>query len=852
MSLIALFIAVGGGIGRAQPMPLIEYNLNDSFGNASVRNTGTAGGPWTWEGHWVNAAPYQDPQDPLARSSVNSPLSYVGRIVPTQPTLSPEHPGFYTSTADARDLDHLKAFTLVMWLRVPSNVRGRLICYHNEEKFAGFDWYLSGQNNAYPLLRVNGQNADAGATLPIAGQQWSFIAVTYDSKVRDGNVHYFLGDSKALQSAGTAQLTAGETGDTGATPLAVFNHSSLMRNTDGLFDNVRIYNSVLSADDLRQVMATNDVPPPGTAQLPFVSAWTDATRDAQKKAADQLNADLNAAIAAGQDYFRIPPGHYRSSGSYAEERPVLLIKNAQNMTIDGTGSTFWQTLGGRQIWLIDCKNVTVRGLRFDCDPICFSQGTIMRIDRNERFIDVQMEPNYGIPEQRPKYWPNVIFYSADGSRMREITFDPAKTVELQPDGLYRIRFNKDMLFTAPNSVVLHDRVVLPWGTNFPAVGVSRCESVTLEDLNIYAASKMAIVEIGSRVGGAGGNVYRRCKVIRRPGTTRLLASVADSFHSIGYAKGPLVEECEFSHAGDDGINIHGFMSLLLKKNSPRQMVIAPPFDRDFDVGSELQFYNYDDLRSIGQAKVTSLTELKDPADIAAVRNLPARIEKEKNCHIDRDFAGKSYLVELDADVPADELAIICSNSYAGRNATVRQSYLHDLWSGVTYNCPDSLFEDNVLERTGGPFKICALVSWFEGPFIQNVTVRNNTFIDCNFSSRIRDFWRCWGVIVTCAFTTDGNIAQLAPYDRMQIENNRIIRPADGGIMIANSRNVTLRGNQIINPFSLNSTGFARKGWPFAVPTSAIYLTHNSGEIVTEHNTVVPLDVQLVQQQPKRD
>lgn len=55
-------------------------------------------------------------------------------------------------------------------------------------------------------------------------------------------------------------------------------------------------------------------------------------------------------------------------------------------------------------------------------------------------------------------------------------------------------------------------------------------------------------------------------MVRRPGRApiRLLAANADGFHSSCVRVGPKLLDSEFAYTGDDLLNIHSRMSLVLK------------------------------------------------------------------------------------------------------------------------------------------------------------------------------------------------------------------------------------------------------------------------------------------------
>ena len=97
--------------------------------------------------------------------------------------------------------------------------------------------------------------------------------------------------------------------------------------------------------------------------------------------------------------------------------------------------------------------------------------------------------------------------------------------------------------------------------------VANSTRVLTQDVTIHGATGFAIVEVD----GDCGHVYRRVRLIRRPGDDPLLiASNADGFHSNSCAKGALLEQCELSNMMDDYVNVHGEW-----KFSPSHLSLAP-------------------------------------------------------------------------------------------------------------------------------------------------------------------------------------------------------------------------------------------------------------------------------------
>ena len=145
-----------------------------------------------------------------------------------------------------------------------------------------------------------------------------------------------------------------------------------------------------------------------------------------------------------------------------------------------------------------------------------------------------------------------------------------------------MRANPSRLFTDGDPPFdVGSKLVLNMRGSGGGVSVSSSSGITLEDVVVYAAGSFAFHESGR---SDGGNVYRRCKLAPRPGSPSIWAGAADGFHSMNQRRGPHLVDCEFSWAFDDLINIHGFINLVIERPAPDQLLLAGPFERDFDVG----------------------------------------------------------------------------------------------------------------------------------------------------------------------------------------------------------------------------------------------------------------------------
>lgn len=532
-----------------------------------------------------------------------------------------------------------------------------------------------------------------------------------------------------------------------------------------------------------------------------IASWDEQTTARQRKAAEALVADLAAATARGDKEFTVPPGDYRFSGAATEQFAV----KASGLRINAHGATFW--FHGRKridaLVVKDSANVTVAGLTIDYDPFSYSQGEVLRVDPQTKTVDIRIDPGFPHPDET---WTRVpgsikaIFFDPTGAP-REIRMDWVKALEPLGGGVYRVSFKENWIFVYECGIAAGDRLVLPDRQMRMACTVVNSEAVTLEDITIYAAPHMALTEAT----GAGGHVYRRCKVIRRPGTRRLLACNADVFHSVKVAKGPLIEECEFSWACDDLINIHSFFSPILEQRSPTQVVAAPFYAPDIYDGTELEFFDWQTVRPLGAAKALKVTPIEDPAVAARAKAIPdtLRAAGEKVA----DFSsGRVFpcLVELDRPVQVKPHDVAVSYERAGRGARIRNNYLHDTpcTAGMKLKSRDVVVENNRIERTGSPGILAASdVYFWEGPFSRDIVIRGNRIVDCGYTlhSRLRAHGFHAAISVYTAARKFGFAREGFHNANIVIADNTIIRPAAVGIFMANTRGGRIERNRIEQP-----------------------------------------------------
>ncbi len=504
--------------------------------------------------------------------------------------------------------------------------------------------------------------------------------------------------------------------------------------------------------------------------------------------AGSLIASLAAAVDAGSKTFVIPAAVYRFG------RRSFELKNLREMQIDGQGSTFIFALRGGRVHLESCQNVTVKNLFLDMEHPPFIQGTIRAIDRANQTIDFSVDD--GFLSQYRSGEKSARYVIMDPSGRRELPLPDAPSpppVEL-PSGLLRGRPVR-LFQPGDDCFDVGSKIVVNMRGSGGGVSVKGSSGITLEAVVVYAAGSFAFHESGR---SEGGNVYRRCKLVPRPGSPSIWAGAADAFHSMNQRRGPHLVDCEFSWAFDDLINIHGFINLVIEKRGPDHLLLAGPFERDFDVGDTLKFYRYPDAVPAGEAVVTEIAPAPELSRKEIERRATDFFRAASSHNPVRSFPGSEpSLVKLDRQVDVKDFDLAVSSAYSGRGAVIENCHLHNGHvRGILLKSPDAIIKNCTIEhihRSG--IVLYAEQYWLEGPFPDNIKIADNALKDCGFASLPE------GSITTMsAFGVPrGRVGHAYNIRNIELVGNTITDAPGVAIKLVNADGVLVRNNTVINP-----------------------------------------------------
>lgn len=525
---------------------------------------------------------------------------------------------------------------------------------------------------------------------------------------------------------------------------------------------------------------------------PAMPNFSDAQKETQRAKGRELLPFLSSSLAQGEKKIIVAPGEYRLVQKRGEK--LLLFNDLTNVDIIGDGVTIYIERPSYEnatsgLEFNRCSAVGARGFTIDFDPPLYIQGRVTAIDGKS--VDLEVSPGFPVSDKtRPE---KVLYFKPNGSLIPH-RMEFLERTELLGGRNLRVHtkfgwINQDP-YRQHGRLEIGDYVTVQGRIGGSLTSVE-CEKMRFEDLTFYGAPGFGIHERE----GAGGNAYRRCRIIRAPGTCRLLAANADMFHSYDMGQGPLIEGCEFSWSSDDCVNIHGFFSTVYEQTAPDELLVLCVMKRNFTVGTDLVFYGFNSFSDAGRARILGVDEISDKTMIENAKKMSQEMHT-------RDYpGGQLFRVKLDHPVPAPKHTLVASPDACGKGFIVRGNYFHDsITRGVLINgSAEGIIEGNRIERTGMPgILLQSDRYWLEGPVPYGITIRSNTIVDA--LSMLTDF-SVTAVTVGAVTAIIGtkSLSPVAPLRDLAITGNTIERPGFTGILVANATNVLIADNRVLSP-----------------------------------------------------
>lgn len=404
--------------------------------------------------------------------------------------------------------------------------------------------------------------------------------------------------------------------------------------------------------------------------------------------------------------------HYVTNNDHGIQDIIFKINKMENVIIDGNGSTF--LFEGRiSPFFIDySKNITIKNLSIDYIRPMYSEGVILKADKNsvQVKIDKELYP-YEVKEDGhiefygENYFSDWAWGMLEFDCISKAPKDNAVDYFIK-DKIYGKQISNDILeITYPFNqvcsvnnilVIKHEQRLVQ------AITIDRSENINIENVIIYHCGAMAITAQFSK-----DIKIKNTKVIRNKDKNRVVSANADAVHCVGCRGQIEITDSIFENQMDDALNVHGNYLLIDKIINEKTVLAKIGHFQHFGIfeyhkGSKIEISNRETLL---QETILTLNSSQ------IINNQYIILNFEEEYSFDKEI---NYCIDNLDNYPS----LIFKNNLVQKNRA----------RGILLKTKgDILIENNVINTLGAAFQICCDMNfWFESGGSNNIVIRNNT------------------------------------------------------------------------------------------------------------------------------
>lgn len=497
-----------------------------------------------------------------------------------------------------------------------------------------------------------------------------------------------------------------------------------------------------------------------------------------------LQGFIDERIKTGKKKIVIPPGQYRVK---PRERGHLWLMGLADIEIVADSVEMICTQTTRAVTINDCRNVTLRGLTIDHDPLNATQGRIVALSEDGAFQEIELFEGYPTSEMVVQSGYEII--RPDTKTLRCHTPYLIGVEKLSPT---RIRVNAHgEMPTHPDRIRVGDIAVIqtayaPGGSGAHAVECARNVNVRIENVTVYSSNCFAFLEYD-----CDASTYYRCKVDRRPlesdlkprAYPRLRGGGADAFHSNQAIKGPSIIECTAKFMADDAVNIHGSYDVVTECEGALLRVLAK-HTMSIEAGDMIEIFSYDGTR-LPDAKVTKIEPDGKMNEGEIEFMLAQRLNEHIRTRKDRD----AFRITLDREVDLQRGTLVSSTRRMGNGFLVQGcGFGHNRSRGILIKASDGKVIGNKLtENWGEAIKVSPEYWWFESGSSNNVEISGNVIVNA-----VRD-----GIAVYAHGARE--LAPAGAHTNIVIADNTLVNCRGRSVLLTSTRDAVFRNNRLVYP-----------------------------------------------------
>jgi hypothetical protein len=501
-----------------------------------------------------------------------------------------------------------------------------------------------------------------------------------------------------------------------------------------------------------------------------------------------IETQIARATAAGKKEVTILPGTYRRTST-------LSLSRLNNFTINAYGVTIVQKRLVQAVSGGSARDLTVKGLTINYDPLPFTQGKVTKKSADGTSMEVQIFQGYSRPE---KLADRVTIWRPDVRLPKSQKLGASVSWVDRAAGIAQSN--------SAGSAVVGDIVTFAGGAaSGAAYGITADgANTTLKDVTLHAAPGMGLMN-STGEGNMHLDNFRIVPGPPPPGATEkpILTSTWDAIQFQAVKKGPTIENSRIENAGDDSVSNPGIGVVNVRKVDGNTVWV------DFDgnvyrvgkVGDRLQRWAGDTIATIkGMERETD-------SEITKLSSASGRSDS-------------MYRVTLDKPSPWAAGTQITDIDRMGNGFVFRNNYVDSSGRGFLVKARDGVIENNRIRGANAISVSSELWSESHANAGGHLTIRGNTFVST--------LWSAGGLWNSCQVGTvsfEGESYSQRLFPDVTIENNTFEDIRGLNLNIANAKNVIVRNNLFKRSQQI---GYDRKtGNKCSIPkTSVIHVRHS--------------------------
>lgn len=272
--------------------------------------------------------------------------------------------------------------------------------------------------------------------------------------------------------------------------------------------------------------------------------------------ASALSRGIHPCVSPQETGLRLvfPAGEYLFADPTCQAAGSLVLEEVQNLLLEGRDGariiTSGAAMAGDSVRIARCRNVILRNLTLDMDPLPFVFGRITAKDEAKTWIEIELLANSLKPDfSYGSSGPVTIRKAGTCHYVREAGNNLA-AVHIEPLGTRRYRLhlrNAGMPAIAiGDTAVWHPRGRAGCGQG---LHLRHSRHIQIEHLRMRAAETTCVWMEYS-----GGVQFLHCEFVPPPDRPALVN--ADAFHVPGNFKGPYLENVTVAGSADDCMNFY--------------------------------------------------------------------------------------------------------------------------------------------------------------------------------------------------------------------------------------------------------------------------------------------------------